>query len=181
MNQYRDLYRDNSNIDSPKQQIKSSFQYYEKVLYNQWFLREFNYLIMVLDAFIKELYCTDKQFITQMYIELVNARKPFLDIKNIEWFVEDFRYIFYMNHLLELCKNIENEFLLTYVNLNFFKNNKNVSNQQIYLQTKQKLQVKYEKSKFILINDVPNIFEFLEKNIYDFINYRNFILNKISE
>ena len=90
-------------------------EYYEKLLYNQWFLREFNYLIMVLDTFIKELYCTDKQFISQMYVELVNARKPFSEIKHIESYLEDYKYFFYMNYLLELCKVIEQEFFLTYL------------------------------------------------------------------
>lgn len=153
-------------------------EYYEKLLYNQWFLREFNYLIMVLDAFIKELYCTDKQFVSQMYVELVNARKPFSEIKHIESYLEDYKYFFYMNYLLELCKSIEKEFFLTYLKYKFFNNNKNVSYEEVYFKTKQKLQIKYSDFHFIPLEQIPNVFAFLEKNMYCFVDYRNFILNK---
>lgn len=154
--------------------------YYEKVLYNQWFLREFNYLIMVLDSFIKELYCTDKQFISQMYVELINAKKPLLETQNIEVFLEDYKYFYYMNHLLELCKVVENEFFLSYLKYNFFSNNKNISYREVCFRTKQKLQIKYLDFYFIPFHQIPSVFIFLEKNIYCFVDYRNFTLNRIS-
>jgi len=160
--------------------FNNRIEYYEKTLYNQWFLREFNYLIMVLDAFIKELYCTDKQFVSQMYVEFVHARKPLLETQNIEVFLEDYKYFFYMNYLLELCKVVENEFFLTYLKYNFFNNNKNVFHREVYFRTKQKLQIKYTGFHFIPLHQIPDVFIFLEKNVCRFVDYRNFEINRIS-
>lgn len=176
MNQYRD----NSNIDFTKQELNHQFKYYEKILYNQWFLREFNYLIMVLDTFIKELYNTNKQLVAQMYVELINAKKSLLEVQNIEVYLEDYKYFYYMNYLLELCKVVENKFIVSYLKYNFFKNDKSISNSEAYFRTRQKLQIKYANFHFIPLNQIPDIFMFLEKNICHFIDYRNFEINKIS-
>ena len=100
------------NQEPDSSNFNNRIEYYEKTLYNQWFLREFNYLIMVLDAFIKELYNTNKQLVAQMYVELINAKKPLLEAKNIKVFL-NYKYFFYMNYLLELCKVVENEFIFS--------------------------------------------------------------------
>ena len=159
--------------------FNNRIEYYEKTLYNQWFLREFNYLIMVLDAFIKELYNTNKQLVAQMYVELINAKKPLLEAKNIKVFL-NYKYFFYMNYLLELCKVVENEFIFSYLKYNFFKNDKNISNSEAYFRTKQKLQIKYSGFHFIPLHQIPDVFIFLEKNICRFADYRNFEINRIS-
>ena len=160
--------------------FNNRIRYYEKILYNQWFLREFNYLIMVLDAFIKELYNTNKQLVAQMYVELINAKKTLLEAQNIEAYLEDYKYLYYMNYLLELCKVVENEFFVSYLKYNFFKNEKSISNSEAYFRTRQKLQIKYSSFHFIPLKKIHDVFIFLEKNICNFVDYRNFILHQIS-
>ena len=167
------------NQEPDSSNFNNRIEYYEKVLYNQWFLREFNYLIMVLDAFIKELYNTNKQLVAQMYVELINAKKPLLEAKNIKVFL-NYKYFFYMNYLLELCKVVENEFIFSYLKYNFFKNDKNISHSEAYFRTKQKLQIKYSGFHFIPLHQIPDVFIFLEKNICRFADYRNFEINRIS-
>lgn len=154
--------------------------HYEKILYNQWILREFNYLIMVLDLFIKEMYNTNKKLISQMYIELVTAFRTLFSVKNVERYFNNKNYVFYINYLFELCKLTEEQFLTSHFKYNFFKDDKIMSYEIVYLETRKKLQVKYSGFHFIPLYQLSDVFRLLERNLCNFVDYRNFFVNELS-
>jgi len=164
----------------PNESFKEKIIHYEKILYNQWILREFNYLIMVLDAFIKEMYDTNKKLISQMYTELVNAYRSLYSVKNVETYFSDQDYVFYIHYLFELCKVVEQEFFTSYLKYNFFKDDKITPYKAIYLQVNKKLQIKYSGFHFIPLYQLGDVFGSLERNICAFVDYRNFFVNELS-
>ena len=129
---------------------------------------------MVLDAFIKEMYDTNKKLISQMYIELVTAYRALFSVKNVETYFNDQNYVFYINYLFELCKVVEQEFFNSYLKYNFFKDDKITPYRAIYLQVNKKLQIKYSGFHFIPLYQLGDVFGSLERNICAFVDYRNF-------
>jgi hypothetical protein len=135
---------------------------------------------MILDTFIKELYRSTKKEISQMYVELVTSYRALFYIKNIEIYFENKNYIFYIKYLFELCKLVEEQFFISYFKYNFFKDDNITPYRIVYLQTNKKLQIKYSGFHFIPIFQLSDVFHLLERNICNFVDYRNFFVNELS-